>query len=57
MPKTKRKKMGKAHNKSPPNAASPIEEPNKDISLEGTQDMDLRRTIINITKGIKEYKT
>ena len=57
MPKTewKNNNLGKAHNKSTLISTSPIEDLYSKNSLEGNQDTDLRRTIVDMFKEIKEY--
>ena len=70
MPKTQRKnKTGKTQNKSTSNSTSPLPvkgegflnqteatQEHSEISPETTQDTDIRRTILDILKEIKEYK-
>ena len=57
MPKAQRKNnMGKAQNNSTLNTTKPIEDSYNEISLEVTQDTDIRRRITDIFKEIIDYK-
>ena len=53
---TEKNNKGKAQNKSTPNSTNPRELSYNEISLEGNQDTDLRRTTVDIYKEIKKYK-
>ena len=46
--------MGKAHNKSTLNSTNPTEDSYNEISLEGNQDTEFRKTIVDIFKEIRE---